>query len=143
QLAGGGQILRSRGAVVDGDARALSMRARGGNIVFRWIDADHLRAQSRQRLRQNTATAADIEDAQTLQTVEFSWIAIEMCRGLVSDITEANWIEFMQRRHGPARIPPVGGVTREPLDLGLIDRRRVTLDCHACLRPPRYQRAVT
>ena len=97
------------------------MRLRDCNIVLRRIGTDHVGAQSRQRLRQDSAAAADIEHAETLQAVELFRIAAKMRSRLIADIAQPDRIELVQGGHRPARIPPVGRMAREPLDLGLID----------------------
>src|SRR5262245_14494294 len=138
-----GQFFRRRCAIVDRNARILSMRTSGIDIFLRWVDANDFRAQPRKRLRQDATAASDIQKAHSLETVELLGIAIKAGGGLVADVGKTDGIELMQRGHRPARIPPIRSETRETLDLGLIDRRRVTSICHNSLRSSRPQRVVT
>ena len=116
-----GQLFGSGGAVVDRNAGLLGVRLGGRNVFLGRIGADHPRAQARERLRKNAAAAADIEHAQVLEAVELLRIATKARRRLIADIGEPDRIELVQRRHGPARIPPIRGKARETLNLGLID----------------------
>ena len=117
-----GQLLRGGAAIVDRSpawaacARAASILASAG------IGADHRGAEPGQRLGQDAAAAADVEDAQARQAAEPLGVAVEMRgRRLVADIAEPHRIELVQRRHLAARVPPFGGQRRKPLDLGLVD----------------------
>jgi hypothetical protein len=91
------------------------------DILLGRIGADHRCAEPRQRLRQDAGAAADIEDAQAVEAVEFLGVEVEMGRRLGADIGQAQRVELMQRRHWPARVPPGSGHAREPLDFGGVD----------------------
>src|SRR5262249_33574243 len=134
---------RRRCGIVDLKARIHSMRRSGIDFSPRWVDPNAFRAQPRKRLRQDATAASDIQKAHSLETVELLGIAIKAGGGLVADVGKTDGIELMQRGHRPARIPPIRSETRETLDLGLIDRRRVPSICHNSLRSPQPQRVVT
>ncbi len=93
------------------------MAARDGDVVLGGIGADDISAKPRQRLAENAAAAADIENPQPGEAVEPRRIAAEMRGGAIANVGKAHRIELVQRRHGPARVPPLPGKAREPRDL--------------------------
>src|ERR1700689_5324432 len=95
------------------------------DIAFRRIGADDARAEARQRFRENSAAAPDIEHAESGEAVESHRIAPEMLSGAVADIGKPDRIEFVQSRHRSARVPPLPGETRKAGDFILIDARRL------------------
>ena len=62
------------------------MALRHRDVAFRRVGADHRRAEPRQRLGQDAAAAADIENPQAGETVETARITAEMRGGAVADI---------------------------------------------------------
>ena len=108
-------------AVVDGKTRLRGVSLRHRDVALRRIGADDRRAEPRQRLAENAAAAADIEDAQAGKAVEPLRIAVEMRGGAVADVSEPDRIELVQRRHRPVRVPPLPGEAREPRDFVLVD----------------------
>ena len=91
------------------------------DIALRGIGADDRRAEPRQRLGQDATAATDVEHAQSGKAVEPFRVAAEMRGGTVADVTQADRIEFMQRRHRAARIPPFPGNARKPRNFVRID----------------------
>src|SRR5262249_13145025 len=103
------------------------MRLGRGDILGRGIGADDIGSKSCQRLRQDPAAPADVEDSKLFQTVEPLGVAIKTATGVIADIGQPNRIEFMQGRHLTAWIPPFRGKRREPRNLGVIDARCLAL----------------
>ena len=58
-------------------------------LAFRRIGAHHGSAQARQRLAQDAAAAADVEDAQPFEAVEPLAVALELPAGGVLDDSRA------------------------------------------------------
>src|SRR5512143_3583389 len=112
------------------------MYLRSGDIVLRRIGANHLGTQSRQRFRQDAAAAADIQHAQPLQAVELFGAAFKARRCLIADVAKPYRIELVQGRHGPAWIPPIGGVARKTLDLSRINAGYASFSSNHSNRPP-------
>ena len=83
------------------------MQPRGGDVGRRRIDPDHLRAQPRERLAQQTRAATDVEDAQTRQAAQAPRIALELAAGGVTDIGEPQRIDLVQRGHLAFGVPPL------------------------------------
>ena len=75
----------------------------------RRIGPDHRRAEARERLAQEAAAAADIEDSQAAEAGWARGVAAEPPAGRVADIGEANRIEIVQDRHFAVRVPPLAG----------------------------------
>jgi hypothetical protein len=73
------------------------------------IDRGDLRALARQRLRQQSAAAADVERARAAQ------------RGPLADVGQAYRIQVVQRTRIAVRIPPARSECSELLDLGRVD----------------------
>ena len=109
-------------AIIDREPRLRRVIARNRDIAVGRIGADDGRAKPRQRLRQNAAAAADIEDAQAGEAVEPLRIAAEMIGGAIADIGKPDRVEFVQRRHRSARVPPLAGEPRKARDFVLVDR---------------------
>ena len=118
-FAGIGQRLGGGGAIVDRDTRLLGMQLCHRDIALGRIGADDGRAEPRQRLRQNAAAAADIEDAQAFQAIELLGVAVEPLAGGVADVGEPHRIELVQHRHLAARVPPLLGQRRKARDFGV------------------------
>src|SRR5205823_1211344 len=78
-----------------------------------------------ERLAQNAAAAADVEDAQPRKAVEPLAIAVEAPARGVLDEAEPHRVELVQHAHLAAEIPPFGRQRRKALDLGRIDGRTV------------------
>ena len=79
------------------------------------------RAEPRQRFAKNAAAAADIEHPQAGEAVEPHRIAVEMRGSTVADVSEPHRIELVQRRHRPARVPPLPGDAGEARDFFPVD----------------------
>ena len=77
----------------------------------------HRRTQARQRLGQNSSAAADIEEAQARKAVEPLPVAFELPAGRIADVSKAGRVEFVQRGHLAAGVPPLLRQFREFRDL--------------------------
>src|SRR5437868_5378449 len=82
------------------------MQPGGGDVGRGRIDPDHLRAQPRERLAQQTCAATDIENAQARQATQAPRVAIELAAGGVADIGESQRIDLVQRGHLALGVPP-------------------------------------
>ena len=131
-----GQRFGRRGAVIDGEPGLRRMALRRRDVLFRRVGADHRCAEPRQRLGQNPAAAADVEDAQARKAVETLGVAAEARRGVVADVGEAHRIELVQHRHGAMRVPPVLGEPGKLRNLRIVDGAACV--CHG--RPMRLRR---
>ena len=120
-FAGVRQPFRGRFAVIDSKSRLRGMASRHCDVAGRRIGADHAGAKACQRLGENAAAAADIEDAQAFEAVEPLGVTAEMLGGAVADISEADRVELVQGRHRPMRVPPLAGQPREARDFVAID----------------------
>jgi hypothetical protein len=121
-LAGLRQLLGGGTAVVDRQIGKRGVLLRRLDVGRRRVYPHHVGAQPGQRLGQDAAAAADVEDAQALERVEPPGVAVEASGDPVADVADAQRIELVQRRHLAARVPPFGGQRREALDLGRVDR---------------------
>src|SRR5262249_16257230 len=93
------------------------------DVGFRRVGPHHACADARKRLRQDSGSAADIEDAQVAQAIERARIAAKMpARGL-ADEGDAHRVDHVQCAHLAARIPPGLPHCVEMGDLGGIDGR--------------------
>jgi hypothetical protein len=97
------------------------MRLRHRDVLGRRIGSHHRGAEPRERLAQNAATAADIEETQIGETPKVVRIAAEMLGRAVADIGKPHRIEFVQGRHRPPRVPPVVGQPGEAGEFLLVD----------------------
>ena len=68
------------------------MRTSGIDIFLRRVGTHDVRAQPRERFRQDATAASNIQNAQSLEAVEFFWITTKTGRGLVADVGKANGI---------------------------------------------------
>ena len=59
-----GQRLRGGNAIIDGNLALLGMQICGRDVLLRRVSTEHARTKTSQRLGQNSAAAADIEDTQ-------------------------------------------------------------------------------
>ena len=75
-----GQVLRGDGAIVDRAGRPARHARADLDIGLGRVGADDLRAEPRQRLGQDAAAAADIEDAQAREAADLLGFAPEMRR---------------------------------------------------------------
>ena len=98
------------------------VQLRRRNVALRRIDADHLRAESRQRLAQQAGAATDIEDAQAFEAGQAARVAVELAAGGVANEREPQRIDLVQRRHLAARIPPLDRV-HHPVEQAIDDMR--------------------
>src|SRR5262249_8142836 len=78
-------------------------------------------AKARQRLRQEPAAAADVEDAQPGKTIEPGRIAAESFAGAVADEAQPQRVDPVQHAHLAAWVPELGGQRGELRDLRRID----------------------
>ena len=108
-------------AIIDDEVGLRRMLAGHRDIRLGGVGAQHIGTQPGERLGQDTAAAADIEDAQAGQAADLARIPAKMGRDLVADIGEPDRIELVQHRHGAALVPPLRGELRKLLDLGPID----------------------
>jgi hypothetical protein len=122
-LGGVGNSLGGRAAIVDDHADVVGMSPGDLDIDGDRIGAQHGGAEPCERLRQNAAAAADIENAQILQAIEALGVAAKARAGLIADIGEADRIELVQDRHLAARVPPLRCQLGETRDLGGVDCR--------------------
>src|SRR5258708_1261812 len=88
---------------------------------FGCVDAGHGETQPRHRLGDQTAAAADIDQAQAAERVGLRAVAAEPLRHAIADVTEANRIEPMERFELAVRIPPGFRDACEAFDLGRVD----------------------
>ena len=101
-------LLHRGAAVVDRQMPLVGMQFRGGDVGGGGIDADHLRAEPRERLAQQPGAAADIEQAQAREAVEALGVAVELAAGGVADIGQPQRVDLVQRRHLAVGVPPLG-----------------------------------
>ena len=122
-LAGIGQVLGRRRAVVDRHARLLGMQLGDLDVGLRRVGADNRRAKPGQRLAKQAAAAADVEDAQALERPCGMRIAAEALRHLVADIGQPDRVELVQRAELAVRIPPFGGQRGKAVDFRSVNGR--------------------
>ncbi len=120
-FAGAGESLGGCDPVVDRKAATLRVQLRSLDVVRRRIGPHHPGAEPRQRLAQNAAAAADIENADAIEARRMAGVATELPAHRIPDIGEPDWIELMQHRHLSARVPPFPGEPGKAVDLGGID----------------------
>ena len=98
------------------------------DIVGGGIDAGDMGAQPRQRLGEQAAAAADIEQAEACERADFARVARvaarigKMLADVIADIGDAHGVEFVQRAHGAFFGPPFGTQPVESGDIGLVHR---------------------
>src|SRR5689334_12716159 len=103
-FAGGSQILGTRLSIIDLEIGAASVGAGHADIRFGGVDAGHGRAEPREWLRDQSAAAADIENAQAIEGAEALHVASEVRRQRLTQEAEARGIEPVQRGHRAPRI---------------------------------------
>ena len=101
-LAGVRQRLGRGHAVINREAAGRGVMARRLDIALGRIGADDGGAKPRQRLAQDTAAAADIENAQRCEGVEPPAIARELAARRVLDESEPHRVELVQHPHAAA-----------------------------------------
>ena len=108
RLARGRKALGCHRAIVDRQARLLRMALRDGDIARRRVNAGDCGAEPRQRLRQNAAAAADVENAQAIEgPCRVKRGRLEMCGDLLAQIAEPHRVDLVQRLHRAFEIPPL------------------------------------
>ena len=120
-LAGGRQIFRRRGAVVDVETLLGGMDGGRLDVPLRRVDGNHVRAQPRHRLGQQAAAAADVEKAQALERFALVWVDAQPRRHLLADIVEPDRIELVQHAELAVGVPPFGGHCGKAFHLGRVD----------------------
>lgn len=120
-LAGSGERLGRRRAIVDGKPLLLRMDARGIDVLRRRVGAQHLEPESRHRLAEQTPAAADVEQPEAGERLHALGIAPEMRRGLIADKPQPDRVELVQNPEFAVRIPPFGRQRRKARDFGLVD----------------------
>ncbi len=89
----------------------------------RRVDARHARAQPGQRLGQQAAATADVENTQSLERPYLSLCRRKCFKCPVADVGEAHRIEFVERLELARRVPPLVGHGRKLGDLVRVDGR--------------------
>jgi hypothetical protein len=103
----GVHLFHGGAAVVDGEMALVGVQPGCSNVGSGRIDADHLRAEPRERLAQQPRTTADVEHPQAGQAVQALDVALEFPCRRIADITEPQRIDLVQRRHLAVRVPPL------------------------------------
>ena len=114
----GGQFLHRHLAIIDLEAGLVQVQTGGGQHPRRDVDSGHLPALARQRLRQDAAAAADVENGRAVEP------------GAIGNVLQTRRIEIVQRAERPFRVPPTRSHRVEFLLLGTIDVR-----FRACAHP--------
>ncbi|MNT69960.1 hypothetical protein D3C72_2083100 [compost metagenome] len=77
-FAGGGERFRGHGAIVDLDPRLGGMGAGDADIALGGVRAEHVGTHPGDRLGEQPAAAADVEDAQAFERAMGLGVAAEM-----------------------------------------------------------------
>jgi hypothetical protein len=116
-----GQLLDAPGAIVDVEALAGGVAARRLDRLGRRVEARHPGAQARQRLRNQSAAAAHVQNAQTFERAHAGRCAREVADELVAQEGEPRRTDPMQRAELASWVPPLGGEACETVPFGGIE----------------------
>src|SRR5690606_3658772 len=119
------QILDGRDAVVDVEALRLGVAAGDGDVALAGVDAGDAGAEAGERLRHETAAAADVEHREVLQGTQAARGAAEMALKLVAGEGETHGANLVRRAELARRVPPGLGEALEALDLGRVEVARL------------------
>src|SRR5262249_27471494 len=109
-------------AIVDGEALARGVAARRGDALRRRVEPADLRPQARQRLADEPAAAADIDDLEALERPPPATRETQMAGPLRPPGGKAHRGDLVQWAELSLLVPPVLGVPREARDLGVVER---------------------
>jgi hypothetical protein len=101
--------------------------ARRRDVLSCRIQPRNARTQSRQRLADQAAATAHVENAQAIERPFPVRGKGEVPDHLVAEKCEARRPDAMQRPELASGVPPFGRETREPIDLGGIERHGRTV----------------
>jgi aspartate kinase len=118
----GSELLDCRRAIVDREPGFRRMRPRRFECRDIGVDRRDGKAHPRHWLGDETAAAADVEEAQTGKRAEGARIAGEVPYQPVANEADARRIDPVQRPELALGIPPRMGQPGEPLDLVGVDR---------------------
>ena len=121
-LAGFGELFGRDRTVIDGNARRLRVGGGDADILFGGVGADDGGAHPRDRLGQQAAAAADVENAQAFQRLRAFRVEPEILGRLVADIAQPHRVELVQRLELAGRAPPLSRHRREAVHFALVDR---------------------
>ncbi len=99
------------------------MNAGDVDVLLDDVDAGHVRAELRHRLRENAAAAADVEHGQALEWARAGGVAFEMPAEVVADIGKAQRVQLVQGPERALAVPPGFRELRVELDLARVDGR--------------------
>ena len=124
------EALLSRGQGIEGIRAVVHRHAALPGMIARdlersgvGIDPRDLESEPRQRLGDQPAAAADIEQPQTPERLTRLGIAFEMTADSIPDKGEPRRIETMERSECAILVPPLRRKRRKALDFGAIDGR--------------------
>ena len=112
------QLLDRAHAIGEPRARLLGVSARGFDRGGGRIEADHVRAEPRQRLGEQSGPAADVEEVDARERQAGRGLKPEMAGDEIARPGDPDRVQPMQGRHRPVRVPPRLAQRVEARDLG-------------------------
>src|SRR5262245_16737972 len=103
--------------VDDVETGALGMGLGGFDVLRRWVDACNRGAEAGQRLCDEPAAAADVEQGETIEAPGGLCIASEPPAKLVANISQPDRVDAVERLERAVRIPPFACEPRKAGDL--------------------------
>ena len=113
----GRHVLGAAHPVVDGQTRLLGMHFGDADVLVAGIHAGHGKTHAGQRLAEQAAAAAHVQQRQPLERPHGLGVAAEMLGQLAAHEGQPDGIEFVQRLELAPRVPPGFGHGGESGDL--------------------------
>jgi hypothetical protein len=111
-----GEAFRQNALVFDIESALPGVLVGDGNVFFAGIYAGDAGAKPPHGFAKQAAATTDVEKGQILQWLVGQGIMSEMAGGMVSDIGDAERIDYVQKGEGTFSLPPAFGQRREARD---------------------------
>ena len=118
----GRQIAARAGQIFDSQTLPFRVPPRRFDVLRRRVEARHRSAQPGQRLSDQPAAAADVQQPQTGKRPYRASIRPVCANSCLTQETETDGVDLVKRTEFPTRIPPLLGHGAETFDLRIIHK---------------------